>query len=196
MSWTRSAAAVLVFGSGDGCNYSEEGAFVPLTMAETAKVRRMVCWRATRTSDWRCGKRWVSWAVARARFLQRIAYRGPHKRLGEHDGGCGLVVEWTAGDRCDSTASPPSLKRRSSFPVVELAVGRVRGRPYIVAVKRSARDISLGRPSASVSNHSSPSHFIPLTPPSNHPRQPLITTRSACRRPRSTHPTQHCTGDH
>lgn len=106
-----------------------------------------------------------------------------------------MVVEWTAGDRCDSTASPPSLKRRSSFPVVELAVGRVRGRPDIVAVKRRARDISLSRPSASVSNHSSPSHFIPLTPPSNHPRQPLITTRSACRRPRSTHPTQHCTGD-
>jgi hypothetical protein len=31
---------------------------VPLTTAETAKVRRRVvvfCWRATRARDWRCG---------------------------------------------------------------------------------------------------------------------------------------------
>lgn len=61
----------LVSWAGDELFYSKDESFVPLTTAETAKVRRrVVCWRATRTSDWRCVKRWVSWAVARAHLLQ------------------------------------------------------------------------------------------------------------------------------
>jgi hypothetical protein len=42
--------------------------YVPLTTAETAKVRRRVvvfCWRATRARDWRCGL--VSYDVAHKR---------------------------------------------------------------------------------------------------------------------------------
>ena len=50
----------LVSWTGDGYVHSVGEASVPLTTAETAKVRRMVCWRATRTSDWRCGKRWLA----------------------------------------------------------------------------------------------------------------------------------------
>jgi hypothetical protein len=61
VSWLMFLLGVRVNGRG-------VGVYVPLTTAETAKVRRRVvvfCWRATRARDWRCGL--VSYDVAHKR---------------------------------------------------------------------------------------------------------------------------------